>query len=104
MLINVNFPDVPHESVKGVNVTRQGHLDISNLFIDQRQDARGIPYFWIGERGAMGHMLQNGALLSSPRPGDSAFENRENIGKAFETCAICHGPGRIADLDVVHDK
>lgn len=64
VLINVNFPDVPHESVKGVDVTRQGHLDISNLFIDQRQDARGIPYFWIGERGAYGDPSSDSDLVA----------------------------------------
>ena len=64
VLINVNFPDIPHESVKGVDVTRQGHQDISDLFIDERMDARGIPYFWIGLRGAYGNPSEDSDLVA----------------------------------------
>jgi 5'-nucleotidase len=48
VLINVNFPDVDAEKVTDVQVTRQGQRDTSNLFVDERADARGIPYFWLG--------------------------------------------------------
>jgi 5'-nucleotidase len=74
VLINVNFPDVPHDAIKGVNVARLGHQDISDLFIDERVDARGIPYFWIGLRGAYGDpradsdlvALRNGYISVTP--------------------------------------
>ncbi|MFP4002643.1 MAG: 5'/3'-nucleotidase SurE [Alphaproteobacteria bacterium] len=48
VLINVNFPDVDAEKVEEVQVTRQGQRDTSNLFVEERKDARGIPYFWLG--------------------------------------------------------
>ncbi|MFD2235888.1 5'/3'-nucleotidase SurE [Aureimonas populi] len=45
-LFNVNFPAVEADAVKGVNVTRQGKLDYS-LGIEERQDGRGFPYYWL---------------------------------------------------------
>lgn len=48
VLININFPDVEPDRVETVQVTRQGQRDVSNLFVDERKDARGIPYFWLG--------------------------------------------------------
>ena len=64
VLINVNFPDIGQEAIKGINVTRQGHQDISDLYIDQRIDARGIPYFWIGLRGAYGDPSEDSDLVA----------------------------------------
>ena len=48
VLINVNFPDVPHDAVREVQVTVQGKRDQSNALIERREDARGVPYFWLG--------------------------------------------------------
>ena len=45
-LFNVNFPAVAPEAVKGTKVTRQGKLDYA-LGIEERQDGRGLPYFWL---------------------------------------------------------
>lgn len=50
VLININFPDVTSESVKGVQITRQGQRDLTDLMLDHRIDARGVPYYWIGFR------------------------------------------------------
>ena len=47
VLVNVNFPDCPHDQVKGVAVTTQGKRDQEWLRIDARQDGRGNPYYWI---------------------------------------------------------
>jgi 5'-nucleotidase len=44
--ININFPDVPPDAVKGVAVTRQGIRDQALLDIDSRKDPWGTPYFW----------------------------------------------------------
>lgn len=49
-LININFPDVVAESVTGVEVVRQGQRDLTDLLLDHRIDARGVPYYWIGFR------------------------------------------------------
>ncbi|WP_428641452.1 5'/3'-nucleotidase SurE [Roseibium sp.] len=46
-LFNVNFPACAAEAVKGLKVTVQGHHEQSGLFIDERKDGRGFPYFWL---------------------------------------------------------
>jgi len=53
VLINVNFPDLPPEQVTRVEVTHQGQRDASTLHVDERVDARGVPYFWIGFKRVM---------------------------------------------------
>ncbi len=59
VLMNVNFPDVPHGAVKDVIVCRQGRRDISNLHIDARIDAREQPYYWLGFRPRKGRPKPN---------------------------------------------
>ena len=54
VLINVNFPDVPPDQVKGVELVRQGLRDFSGLAMEYRIDARDQPYYWIGFRPASG--------------------------------------------------
>jgi 5'-nucleotidase len=49
-LVNVNFPALPPEEVKGVRVVRQGIRDYGRLRIDQRTDPRGYDYYWFGLR------------------------------------------------------
>lgn len=48
VLINVNFPDVPADQVREVQVTVQGKRDQANARIERRLDARQVPYYWIG--------------------------------------------------------
>jgi len=47
VLLNVNFPDCAPGEVKGIAVTAQGRRRQERLHIDQRQDGRGNPYYWI---------------------------------------------------------
>ena len=47
-LINVNFPALPADQVKGVRVVRQGLRDYGRLRIVQRTDPRGYDYYWFG--------------------------------------------------------
>ena len=47
-LININFPDCRPDEVAGVEVTRQGKRDQNFLLVDERVDARGNPYYWLG--------------------------------------------------------
>ena len=54
VLMNINFPGIPTKEVKGVDVTSQGKRDLSNLSIDDRVDARGREYFWLGYRPSLG--------------------------------------------------
>ena len=48
--MNVNFPDVHPDKVIGIETTVQGQRDTANLKIDERLDARGEAYYWIGYR------------------------------------------------------
>jgi 5'-nucleotidase len=50
VLININFPDVDPDKVKGVQVCRTGKRNLSDLEMEERIDARGIPYYWMGFR------------------------------------------------------
>ncbi|PZU23760.1 MAG: 5'/3'-nucleotidase SurE [Shinella sp.] len=51
--LNVNFPRCAPAEVQGVAVTSQGKLDFG-LDVEQRQDGRGFPYYWLrfGDRGS----------------------------------------------------
>jgi 5'-nucleotidase len=54
VLININFPDCRPDEVQGVETTRQGKRDQNLLIVDERVDARGRSYYWLGfhrERG-----------------------------------------------------
>ena len=50
VLLNINFPDVIASQVNGVEITRQGKRTLGDLLVDAREDARGVPYYWIGYR------------------------------------------------------
>lgn len=54
VLMNVNFPDVLHNQVNGIEVVGQGRRDITDLVFEKRTDARNVPYFWIGFRKKTG--------------------------------------------------
>ncbi|MEO1264668.1 MAG: 5'/3'-nucleotidase SurE [Pseudomonadota bacterium] len=47
-LMNVNFPPVKPDEVKGLQVTTQGRRDQKLMEIDERQDTWGSPYYWLG--------------------------------------------------------
>jgi 5'-nucleotidase len=57
VLMNVNFPDCRPDELAGIEVTRQGKRDQNLLTVDERIDARGRNYYWLGfqrERGKPG--------------------------------------------------
>jgi len=43
------------------------------------------------------HMIQNGGDFAATKAADSTL-----ISSGVETCQLCHGPGRIADVKVMH--
>lgn len=51
---------------------------------------------------AWAHMELNGAQLSDPN--GSLWSNRSDLVPNMEACQICHGPGRIADVEAVHNR
>jgi 5'-nucleotidase len=58
MLININFPPVTADQVRGVRVTEQGFRDYGNIHLVKRTDPRGFPYYWHGfgkEKADPGH-------------------------------------------------
>jgi 5'-nucleotidase len=50
-LVNVNFPPVGAEEVKGIRVVRQGFHDYARGSVIEGTDPRGFPYFWFGLHG-----------------------------------------------------
>ncbi len=46
-LLNINVPNLPKSSIKGVAITRQGRRSYDDVIIE-KVDPRGRPYFWIG--------------------------------------------------------
>jgi 5'-nucleotidase len=48
VLVNVNFPACALNDVAGTRVTVQGRRDFNLAALEQRQDGRGKPYYWIG--------------------------------------------------------
>ena len=50
-LVNVNFPPLPAEDVKGIRVVRQGFHDYARGSVVEGKDPRGFPYFWFGLPG-----------------------------------------------------
>lgn len=66
--LNVNFPNCPPELVAGTKVTSQGKL-AHGMWIDQRTDGRGFPYYW----------LRFGREQSEIREGTDLFAVRGNF-------------------------
>lgn len=53
VLMNVNFPDVVPESVRGIVATGQGKRALTDD-VSERRDPRGDAYYWIGGRRCQG--------------------------------------------------
>ncbi len=47
-LININFPALAPDRVRGIRITQQGLRDYGRLRIVERTDPRGYSYFWFG--------------------------------------------------------
>lgn len=57
-LVNVNFPPIKGDEVKGIRVVRQGFHDYARGSLVEAVDPRGFPYFWFGLHGiehTLGH-------------------------------------------------
>lgn len=47
-LININFPPISADQVKGIRVARQGLRDYGRPKLEQGTDPRGFDYWWLG--------------------------------------------------------
>jgi 5'-nucleotidase len=81
-LINVNFPAIAPDEVKGIRVCRQGIRDYGRLRIVERTDPRGYDYYWFG----LGPMVET--------PGHST--DLEAIADGYVSVSPLH-------LDLTHD-
>jgi len=50
VVINLNFPSLPLEKIREVEVTRQGFRDAHVRMVEKRTDLRGRDYYWVGFR------------------------------------------------------
>jgi 5'-nucleotidase len=46
-LVNINFPPIEPDAVKGVRVVSQGLRDYGRVSFDKRRDPRGFSYYWL---------------------------------------------------------
>ena len=71
--LNVNFPDLPWEKIKGFKVTFAGGRNYYDV-LDRRVDPFGRPYYWFGgdapssicEEGSDGAALRDGYVSVTP--------------------------------------
>jgi 5'-nucleotidase len=47
-VMNINFPPVEADQVKGIRVVNQGLRDYGRMRLTKRTDPRGFPYYWMG--------------------------------------------------------
>ena len=67
-VINVNFPGLPSDKVRGIRVVRQGFHDYSRGSLVEAEDPRGKPYYWFGLQDAE-HTLDHGTDLEAVEDG-----------------------------------
>lgn len=72
VLLNVNVPNIPEESIKGYRITKQGKLVFKDQF-EKREDPRGKFYYWMkGENvydtnsDTDGYAIQNDFVSITP--------------------------------------
>lgn len=67
-VVNINFPPVAAEAVKGVRVVRQGVRDYGRARFERRDDPRGFAYYWLS-LGRIDHALEPGTDLAAVAEG-----------------------------------
>ena len=63
-LVNVNFPPLPAEAVRGIRAVRQGFHDYARGSVVEGRDPRGQTYYWFGLE-AIEHTLDHGTDLEA---------------------------------------
>lgn len=94
VLLNINFPPLSPGRVKRVVVTTQGQRDQSMLRVDERVDARGRTYFWVGfkrvltepDAGTDLHAIAQGCISVTPLHLDlTAVREKQRLESELET-------------------
>jgi 5'-nucleotidase len=67
-VVNINFPPLPAEAVKGIRVVRQGFHDYARGALVEGVDPRGRPYYWFGLHD-IEHTLDHGTDLEAVSDG-----------------------------------
>jgi 5'-nucleotidase len=89
--LNVNFPNCAPEEVEATLVTTQGKL-VHSLWIDERADGRGFPYFWLRfgreppelREGTDVHAVKSKSVSVTPLKLDlTAHEVKDSLAKAL---------------------
>lgn len=89
--INLNFPNCAPDAVEGTSITTQGKLDFG-LKVEERQDGRGIPYYWLrfGERlgtfleGTDIHAIKHNKISVTPLKLDlTDYTVKDRLAKAI---------------------
>ncbi|KFB09885.1 5'/3'-nucleotidase SurE [Nitratireductor basaltis] len=92
VFLNVNFPNCRPEDAKGTQVTAQGKL-IHGLWIDERKDGRGFPYYWLRfgrkqsevREGSDQAAVRDGYISVTPLHLDlTAHEVRQELAKVLK--------------------
>ncbi len=93
VLLNINFPPLPPSKVTRIVVSSQGQRDQSMLRLDERVDARGRTYFWVGfkriftdpERGTDLHAIAEGCISVTPLHMDlTEHRERQRLSEHLE--------------------
>ena len=63
-LVNVNFPALPADQIRGIRAVRQGFHDYSRGTVVEGRDPRGFKYYWFGLQ-AIEHSLDHGTDLEA---------------------------------------
>lgn len=67
-LVNVNFPALPPQEVRGIRAVRQGFHDYARGTVVEGRDPRGFTYYWFGLE-AIEHTLDHGTDLEAVSEG-----------------------------------
>ncbi len=67
-LVNVNFPALPADAVRGIRAVRQGFHDYARGTVVEGRDPRGFRYFWFGLTD-IEHTLDHGTDLEAVSEG-----------------------------------